>query len=69
MPLSQEAAEIYLFNCTNADALYTILSDVEGEFAATVHNFDLTPLSEASLSATIGSLLVDLGVPEGGFLL
>ncbi len=68
VPLSPDAAEIYLFNCTNDDAFHTILNHVEGEFLAVVHNYDLTPMTEASLCASNGSLLVDLDVPEGGFV-
>ena len=66
VPLSPEAEEIYLFNCTNEDSLYTILLNVTGEFSATVHDYDLSPLSETRLTSTDGSLLVDLGVPQGG---
>ena len=68
VPLSPDAAEIYLFNCTNDDAFHSILNHVEGEFLAVVHNYDLTPMTEASLCAANGSLLVDLDVPEGGLV-
>ena len=51
VPLAQDTDEIYLFNCTNEDALYTILEGLSGEFAATVHNHDRPPMSELSLRA------------------
>jgi alpha-galactosidase len=68
VPLSEEVSEIYLFNCTNEDALYTFLLNVSGAFSATVHNYDCTPLTETRLSAGDGSLLVDLEVPQGGYI-
>ena len=68
VPLSPEAEEIYLFNCTNGDSLYTILLNVKGEFSATVHNYDLSPLSEAKVKGRDRALLVDLGVPQGGYI-
>ena len=68
VPLSEEAEEIYLFNCTNEDSLFTILLNVAGDFAVTVHNYDLSPLSETALTAADGSLLVDLAVPQGGYI-
>ena len=34
----------------------------------TVHNHDLSPLRETELSAGDGSLLVDLSVPQGGYV-
>ena len=68
VPLNPNAAEIYLFNCTNDDALHTFLTDVEGQFEAVVQNYDLTPMTETSLRANDGSLLVDLEVPQGGIV-
>ena len=68
MPLSKGAEEIYLFNCSDDDALYTILEDVAGDFRVTVHDYDLAVLSQGKLSAAGGSLLVDMNVPEGGYL-
>ena len=68
VPLSREAEEIYLFNCGDDDGLYTILDDVAGDFAVTVHDYDLAVVSEAKLSAAGGSILVDMDVPEGGYL-
>ena len=68
VPLSSEAEEIYLFNCSDDDALYTILEDVAGDFTATVHDYDLAVMSQEKLSATSGSLLVDLDVPQGGYI-
>ena len=35
---------------------------------AAVHSYDLSLLSGKELSATNGSLLVDLDVPQGGFI-
>ena len=69
VPLSPVADEIYLFNCTNDDALHTILSQVEGSFNALVHNFELTPMAETRVRAADGSLLIDLEVPQGGLVL
>ena len=69
VPLTPAADEIYLFNCTNDDALHTILSQVEGSFNALVHNFDLTPMAETRVRAADGSLLIDLEVPQGGLVL
>ena len=66
VPLSADAEEVYLFNCTDEDSLYTILLNIDGEFRATVHNYDLSPLSESKLKGTEGSILVDLPVPQGG---
>jgi hypothetical protein len=66
VPLTPEAGEIYLFNCTNDDSLYTILQNVAGTFSATVRDFDLSPLSKTRLTGTDGSLLVDMAVPQGG---
>ena len=66
VPLSADAEEIYLFNCTDEDSLYTILLNIDGEFRATVHNYDLSPLSESKVTGTEGTLLVDLPVPQGG---
>ena len=68
VPLSKRAEEIFLFNCGDDDALYTILQDVDGDFAATVHNYDLAILSQEKLSAKSRSLLVDLNVPQGGYV-
>ena len=68
VPLNSEAEEIYLFNCSDYDALYTILQDVPGDFTATVHDYDLAVMSQEKLSATNGSLLVDLDVPQGGYV-
>ena len=68
VPLSPDAAEIYLFNCTERDELYTILQNVSGSFAATVHNYDLAPIEERTLNAANRSLLVDLPVPQGGYV-
>ena len=68
MPLSKGAEEIYLFNCSDDDALYTILEDVAGDFTATVHDYDLAVMSQERLGATNGSLLVDLDVPQGGYV-
>ncbi len=68
VPLSSEAEEIYLFNCSDDDALYTILEDVAGDFTATVHDYDLAVMSQEKLGATSGSLLVDLNVPQGGYI-
>ncbi len=39
-----------------------------GQFTATVHNYDLSPLAETQLHAADRSLLVDLAVPEGGYV-
>ena len=44
VPLRSESRVDLLFNCTNEDYLYTILLNVTGEFLATVHNYDLSPL-------------------------
>ena len=68
VPLSPNAAKIYLFNCTNDDALHTILTNVQGEFVAAVQNYDLSPMTETSLRAADGSLLVDLEIPQGGIV-
>lgn len=68
VPLSPDAAKIYLFNCTNDDALHTILTNVQGEFVAAVQNYDLSPMTETSLRAADGSLLVDLEIPQGGIV-
>jgi hypothetical protein len=68
VPLSKEAEEIYLFNCGDDDSMYTILEDVAGDFAVTVHDYDLALLSQTKLRSTNGSLLVDMSVPEGGYL-
>ena len=68
VPLSGDADEVYLFNCTDEDSLYTILLNVNGEFQATVHNYDLSPLSDSKLKADEGALLVDLQVPQGGYV-
>ncbi len=68
VPLSPAAEKIYLFNCTNEDALNTILLNVAGEFAATVYNYDLSPLAKSKLEATNESLAVDLSVPQGGYV-
>ena len=68
VPLSQQAEEIYLFNCTNENCLYTLLLNVTGAFAATVHNYDHSPLSQTQLLAKDGTLLVDLAVPQGGYI-
>lgn len=35
---------------------------------ATVHDYDLSPLSETKLVAGDGSMLVDMGVPQGGYV-
>ena len=66
VPLNENAEEIYLFNCTNEDWLHTVLLNIEGEFSATVRNYDLSPLSETSLPRASGDLLVELDVPQGG---
>ena len=66
VPLSRGVEEIYLFNCGDQDTLYTLLQDVAGDFTATVHDYDLAVLSQERLSATGGSLLVDLDVRQGG---
>ena len=64
--LSNSPDEIYLFNCTNEDYLYTILLNIEGEFSVTVNNYDLSHISNKRLKTDKRSLLVDLEVPQGG---
>ena len=66
VPLNRDADEVYLFNCTNEDWLYTILSNVVGEFSATIRDYDLSIMSETKLRSQQESLLVDLEVPQGG---
>ena len=68
VPLDRDADEIYLFNCTNEDYLHTFLVNLTGEFTATVHNYDLSPISDIMVEATDGALLVDLNVPQGGYV-
>ena len=67
VPLSADAEEIYLLNCTDEDSLYTILLSLTGDSAATLYNYDLTPLTETKVGAE-GALLVDLAVPQGGLV-
>ena len=68
VPLSKQFEEIYLFNCTNEDSLYTILLNIEGEFRSITYHYDLAPLSETTLRSSDKSLLVDLNIPEGGLV-
>ena len=68
VPLSPEANEIYLFNCTNENSLYTILMNVEGRFRASVHDYDLSRLAETKLNTEQGHLLVEEEVPQGGVI-
>ena len=67
--LKEGVGEIYLFNCTNEDYLYTILLNISGDFSATLYSYDLSLLSERKLSAIKQSLLVDEAVPQGGYIL
>ena len=66
VPLQRGVHEVYLFNCTNEDWLHTILLDVEGEFRATVRDYDLSTMAETTLRSKGEGLLVDLAVPQGG---
>ena len=66
VPLDPAASEIFLFNCTNEDRLYTILQNIDGQFLATIHDIDLTEISHGRLEGRKHALLVDLVVPEGG---
>ena len=62
IPLTPAAAENHLFNCLDGDALHTILTGVEGTFAAWVYNYGLEPLGEGTQGASDGSILGDLEV-------
>ena len=68
VPIGKKFDEIYLLNCTNEDWLYTILLNVEGGFRSITHHYDLEPISETTLQASNKSLLVDLEVPQGGYI-
>ena len=68
VPLGKQFEEIFLFNCTNEDCLYTILLNVEGEFRSITHHYDLSPISETTLRSSDKSLLVDLKIPQGGYV-
>ena len=50
--------------------LFSVLSPLSGSVVriATVHDYDLSPLSEMKLAAGDGSLLVDVGAPQGGYV-
>lgn len=60
--LTPAAAEIHLFNCTNEDALHTILTGVEGTFAHCVYNYGLKPMGDA---ARVGSSAYENQGSEG----
>jgi len=64
--LSNNPDEIYLFNCTNENYLYTELLNLDGEFSLTVNNYDLSPISNTRIKSIKKSLLINIQVPEGG---
>lgn len=68
VPLSKQFDEIFLFNCTNEDSLYTILLNIEGEFRSITHHYDLSPIYETTLRSSDKSLLVDHKVSQGGYI-
>ena len=68
VPLSEDAREIYLFNCTDEDSLYVLLMNVKGRFSSSVHNYDHEEISQSTSEAENGSLLVEAAVPQGGFV-
>ena len=68
VPLQADAAEIYLFNCTERDELYTVLNGINGSFMAAIYSCDHQRLEEAMLRCDGHSLSVQLAVPQGGFV-
>lgn len=63
--LSGSPQELYLFNCTNWDCLVCRL---EGLFEGTVYDRDFRSKGKVSLQSSEGKALVDIDVPQGGFV-